>query len=370
VGLAGVSTLISDASAARTFERLWRDLGLTCPVRVVSDVTVAFAAGTPEPDGTLALSGTGAVAARMRDRMPARFRDGYGWLLGDDGSGFWIGRQAVRATLAAVDGRAETGELARAVLMHYLGIGQGVGQGAGRDRDPGPGRVVGRDQNHASAPRDAAGNGTPVRPDSAPRDQNHVSAPRDAAGNGTPVRPDSAPRDQNHASAPRDAAGNGTPLRPDAPTPAALFAGEGFTRPDRRQAADLVHAVAARTAVDRAALAALAPLVMAAGQAGDPAARSIVARAAAHLVAALAGVDPAPGEPVVLAGSVLTSRSPVFHEVAAAVADRWPGSAVRVAAEGAAGAAWLAAAGLLGPGQAAVRHAAFTGSAKVSADVS
>jgi N-acetylglucosamine kinase-like BadF-type ATPase len=30
--------------------------------------------------------------------------DGNGWLLGDDGGGFWLGRQAVRAVLAALEG--------------------------------------------------------------------------------------------------------------------------------------------------------------------------------------------------------------------------------------------------------------------------
>ena len=120
VGLAGVSTLMADPRAPRVLEQAWAEVGLTCPVQVVSDVTVAFAAGTPAPDGILLVSGTGAVAARMRDRLPSLFRDGYGWLLGDDGSGFWIGRQAARATLAAADRRQPMAELAKSVLAHLL----------------------------------------------------------------------------------------------------------------------------------------------------------------------------------------------------------------------------------------------------------
>ena len=107
VGLAGVSTLMADPQAPRVLEQAWADAGLSCPVQVVSDVTVSFAAGTPCPDGTLLVSGTGAVAARMHDRLPARFRDGYGWLLGDEGSGFWIGRQAARAAIAAADRKVD-----------------------------------------------------------------------------------------------------------------------------------------------------------------------------------------------------------------------------------------------------------------------
>ncbi|MFC4013581.1 N-acetylglucosamine kinase [Nonomuraea purpurea] len=67
------------------------------------DVTIGYAAGTAEPDGSLLLSGTGAVAARLKGYDLDALADGLGWLLGDAGSGFWIGRQAAKATVAAFD---------------------------------------------------------------------------------------------------------------------------------------------------------------------------------------------------------------------------------------------------------------------------
>jgi N-acetylglucosamine kinase-like BadF-type ATPase len=109
------------------------------------------------------------------------------------------------------------------------------------------------------------------------------------------------------------------------------------------------------------ALAGLAPLVMSAFEAGDPAAARIVGAAARALVESLAGVGPVAGEPVVLGGSVLVSRSPVFDAVAAAVRRRWPDSPVGLAADGAAGATWLAARRVIGAEAAARAHAAFTG---------
>jgi N-acetylglucosamine kinase-like BadF-type ATPase len=48
------------------------------------------------------ISGTGAVAAEIRDSRIARTADGLGWLLGDLGSGFWIGRTAATATARAL----------------------------------------------------------------------------------------------------------------------------------------------------------------------------------------------------------------------------------------------------------------------------
>jgi N-acetylglucosamine kinase-like BadF-type ATPase len=74
---------------------------------VIPDLAVAFAAATEAPDGTVLIAGTGAVSALVRDRRAVRRCDGYGWLVGDEGSGVWIGQQAVRAVLGALDGRRE-----------------------------------------------------------------------------------------------------------------------------------------------------------------------------------------------------------------------------------------------------------------------
>ncbi|GAA3135160.1 BadF/BadG/BcrA/BcrD ATPase family protein [Planomonospora alba] len=84
----------------------WRACGLAGRPAVVPDTLAAFAGATAEPSGTVLVAGTGAVATRVTGRGPAGRADGYGWILGDEGSGAWIGRRAVRAVLAALDGRA------------------------------------------------------------------------------------------------------------------------------------------------------------------------------------------------------------------------------------------------------------------------
>ncbi|WP_194923356.1 BadF/BadG/BcrA/BcrD ATPase family protein [Catenulispora pinisilvae] len=367
VGLAGVSTLMADPRAPRVLEQAWADVGLTCPVQVLSDVTVSFAAGTPAPDGTLLVSGTGAVAARMHDRLPARFRDGYGWLLGDEGSGFWIGRQAARAAIAAADGREPMAELAKSVLAHLLdhpenGAENGPGADPGTDpkAKPDAGSHPGSDAGPETAPSQA------VEPDADPRaaTASGRSAPGGTSGSTPGAAPDRAP---NRTSVPTETQITQTPtvqhpsapVRPAAtgrlPVPASI--GEGFTLRGRRRAAELVRAVTAQPTV---ALSRLAPLVMAAYELGDPAAARIVAEAAEVLVESLAGVGPVAGEPVVLGGSVLVSRSPVFQAVTSAIGRRWPDSPVGLAADGAAGATWLAARQVLGAAAAAAGHAAFT----------
>jgi glucosamine kinase len=65
------------------------------------------------------LAGTGAIAAALAGRRLFGLRGGHGWLLGDEGSGFWIGRQAARAALAALDDHAPIEGLTAAMLDAY-----------------------------------------------------------------------------------------------------------------------------------------------------------------------------------------------------------------------------------------------------------
>ena len=44
---------------------------------------------------------------------------GWGWHLGDEGSGFWIGERAIREVLRAADGRGPSTRLDRALSEHF-----------------------------------------------------------------------------------------------------------------------------------------------------------------------------------------------------------------------------------------------------------
>jgi glucosamine kinase len=122
IGVAGVSALRTASVAAR-FGRVWADAGLRCDPGYAADLEVAFAAGTPEPDGSVLVAGTGATAGAVTDRRLTRTADGHGWLLGDDGSGFWLGREAVRAALRTLDAGEPPGRLVGAVLRELGAAG-------------------------------------------------------------------------------------------------------------------------------------------------------------------------------------------------------------------------------------------------------
>ncbi|MFE5144522.1 N-acetylglucosamine kinase [Streptomyces fagopyri] len=108
-----------------------RRLGIAArTVGVSSDIEAAFASAPGAPaDGLALVAGTGAGATRIVGRRCATTVDGDGWLLGDEGSGFWIGRGAVRAALRMADGRGGPTTLARAVGL-ALGLPPDLLEGA------------------------------------------------------------------------------------------------------------------------------------------------------------------------------------------------------------------------------------------------
>jgi N-acetylglucosamine kinase-like BadF-type ATPase len=121
IGLAGAGRLLADPAGRDAFDRAWHDAGLRCPYTVHSDALIAYASGTPVPDGTVLIAGTGAVAAQVRGLRLERVADGHGWLLGDAGSGFWLGREAVRRVLADLDRAHRPGPLGARLLTELLG---------------------------------------------------------------------------------------------------------------------------------------------------------------------------------------------------------------------------------------------------------
>ncbi|SCG68902.1 N-acetylglucosamine kinase [Micromonospora humi] len=124
IGLAGAGRLLADPQGRAAFDRAWADAGLRCPYTVHGDALVAYASGTATPDGTVLIAGTGAIAAQVRELRLDRTADGHGWLLGDAGSGFWLGREAVRRLLADLDRAEAPGELGRRVLAELTGTSE------------------------------------------------------------------------------------------------------------------------------------------------------------------------------------------------------------------------------------------------------
>lgn len=85
-------------------ERALRDLCPNAVIKVEGDAPAAFRAAIPRGDGIVVLSGTGSFGAALW-KGTWLTNGGWGPLLGDEGSGYWIGLQALRAVALAADGR-------------------------------------------------------------------------------------------------------------------------------------------------------------------------------------------------------------------------------------------------------------------------
>ncbi|MET0784013.1 MAG: BadF/BadG/BcrA/BcrD ATPase family protein, partial [Leifsonia flava] len=97
------------------------DAGFSGTVELRSDLLATFSSGTFEPEGYALVAGTGAAGIRVRAGIVDRAADGLGWLLGDVGSGYWIGHRVVRDAVAALDGRADPTAMTD-LLLDALGL--------------------------------------------------------------------------------------------------------------------------------------------------------------------------------------------------------------------------------------------------------
>jgi len=97
VDRAGEQELIRSVLARLGFRR--------SAVRIVNDAFVALVAGAPERIGIVVVAGTGSIAYGVDARGQSARSGGWGYLLGDEGSAFWLGHAAVRQGVRAADGR-------------------------------------------------------------------------------------------------------------------------------------------------------------------------------------------------------------------------------------------------------------------------
>ncbi|GAB3928517.1 N-acetylglucosamine kinase [Microlunatus endophyticus] len=123
LGMAGYNTA---TSAGPGF--LHTSLGAAAAVsRIVSDLGVAYASGSPLAHGYVVIAGTGSAAAEIDHGEMICRRGGWGWLLGDEGGAFWLGREAVRLALTEVQAGVRRSDLTRQVIDRLDGHGLDTG---------------------------------------------------------------------------------------------------------------------------------------------------------------------------------------------------------------------------------------------------
>ncbi|MFJ6535255.1 N-acetylglucosamine kinase [Paenarthrobacter sp. NPDC091711] len=84
-------------------------------ITVVHDSRLLLAAGGAST-GVAVIAGTGSAAWGRNDAGEEARAGGWGYLLGDEGSGYWLGREAVRHSLRRMNQGLEADQLSRALL--------------------------------------------------------------------------------------------------------------------------------------------------------------------------------------------------------------------------------------------------------------
>lgn len=116
LGIAGVDRPHDNA----IIRGIMRRIGHKAPVLVINDALAALVAGAGDDGpGIVLIAGTGSICYGRNEAGLAARAGGWGYILGDEGSGWWIGREALSAVMRAGDGRGPATLLTAGVLEHF-----------------------------------------------------------------------------------------------------------------------------------------------------------------------------------------------------------------------------------------------------------
>jgi N-acetylglucosamine kinase-like BadF-type ATPase len=115
LGIAGVDR----DDEMRVVRAMMRRIGHKARSVIVNDALIALVAGAGDAPGIVIIAGTGAIVYGRNARGEAARAGGWGHMIGDEGSGYWIGREALAAVMRASDGRGPATQLTAEILQHF-----------------------------------------------------------------------------------------------------------------------------------------------------------------------------------------------------------------------------------------------------------
>jgi N-acetylglucosamine kinase-like BadF-type ATPase len=115
LGIAGVDR----DDEMRTVRAVMRRIGYKSRVLVVNDALIGLVAGARDDPGIAINAGTGSIVYGRNAAFEAARAGGWGHMIGDEGSGYWIGRESLAAVMRAFDGRGPATRLTAEILSHF-----------------------------------------------------------------------------------------------------------------------------------------------------------------------------------------------------------------------------------------------------------
>ena len=119
--LTAEAIMVGAAGAGREGERMAlleaiRNEAVAERAGVTTDIEIALVAAFPDRPGIVVNAGTGSIALARDPQGKTHRAGGYGWQMGDEGSGYAIGRAAMSAVSRAHDGRGPATKLTLRVM--------------------------------------------------------------------------------------------------------------------------------------------------------------------------------------------------------------------------------------------------------------
>ena len=112
LGMAGLGR----AADQQVIAQICDQLGIQENRTLTHDAHIALIGGAEKQEGVIIISGTGAIVYGINADGKAARASGWGYLLGDEGSGYDIAIRGLRAVARAADGRDEPTELTNRIL--------------------------------------------------------------------------------------------------------------------------------------------------------------------------------------------------------------------------------------------------------------
>lgn len=118
MGLAGIDRPRDEERMRKLLLRQFDSLNDTSLV-LVNDAYIALIGAVKGEHGVVVNAGTGVIAMGINRAERLARANGWGYLLGDEGGGHWIGKQAIKAALRDYDGRGKTTTLEDLIKEHF-----------------------------------------------------------------------------------------------------------------------------------------------------------------------------------------------------------------------------------------------------------
>jgi len=100
---AGITGIGDRPESADAVKSIFKKYFPSATIEVVIDMVLGYRSHFQFGEGIFLYAGTGSIAIHINQAGEIIRAGGWGYLLGDEGAGYWIGREAIRRVVAALD---------------------------------------------------------------------------------------------------------------------------------------------------------------------------------------------------------------------------------------------------------------------------